>query len=119
MKNFWQPSIDNWAFKITENVDPASINNTTSFPTSYKYAPQQEQEERQINVNGVGSMSLKELKNKINEILTDLSISSKNNNISDFEKIYHTLVTDPKLTNMIKEYINNVKKGSNNENGSN
>lgn len=116
MKYLWQPKIDNW---ITENIEPASINNTSSFTTSYKYAPSEGEEEKKIAVSGIGSVTLKELKDKISEILSDLANAAKNSDIREYERIYHKLSTDPSLVNMVKECLANMKKGPSDETGSN
>jgi hypothetical protein len=114
MKFFWQPDIDLW---IKENTEPASINNTASFATSYKYAPSEGEEEKNVTITGVGSMTMKELRDKISDILSDLAAAAKDNNIKEYEKIYHRLSTDPGLINMVKECLANMKKGPSYETG--
>lgn len=116
MKFFWQPDIDLW---INENIEPASINNTSSFSTSYKYAPSEGEEEKKVTVSGLGSLTMKELRDKISDVLTDLATAAKNNDIKEYEKIYHRLSTDPSLVNMVKECLANMKKGPSDETGSN
>lgn len=101
MKNFWQPEIDGWVF---ENIN---INNTTSHTTSYSYAPNEGEED--IHITGVGKLKPKELKEKIKEKLQGLVDLIHSDNISDIERVYHSIESSPELSNLLKQYIDGVK----------
>lgn len=104
MANFWQPKIDNW---LTENIN---VNNTTSFPISYQYAPNEgEEDKHKVHVAGFGPLSLKEMRNKISEMLEELVGASKIEDHRSMEKVHHILYKTPELNNLIAKYIDVVK----------
>ena len=103
MKYYWQPDIDKY---IPEAVN---INNTTSFPISYAYAPS-EGEEHTTHITGLGKVSLKELRDKITEKLSDLLELSKSDLAADADRLHHHLVTQPDLQNLVKQYSDIIKQ---------
>jgi len=103
MSNYWQPKIDRWL----ENVN---INNTPSFPLSYQYAPAEGEEKNKAFVSGHGTLSLKEIKNRINDILNDVAHLTSSDDLESVEKINYTLFSSPDLSNLIKQYIDALRK---------
>lgn len=102
MANYWQPRIDKWL----ENVN---VNNTPSFPTSYQYAPSQDEESAKTFVTGHGKLTLKELKSKINDIINDIATLTNSNDLESIEKIQYTLFSSSDLSNLLKQYIDALR----------
>lgn len=103
MANYWQPKIDNW---ITENIN---VNNTGAFPISYQYAPNEGEEKFKIHVANYGPMSLKEMKEKVCEILEDLHNAANTDDYSGIERIHHQLYVSPEFNNLLAKFVDTVK----------
>lgn len=103
MKHYWQPDIDKY---IPESIN---VNNTTSFPISYAYAPS-EGEEHSTHVSGLGKVGLEELRNKITEKLSDLLELSKSDLASDIDQLKYHIVTNPELQSLVTQYSDKVKE---------
>jgi len=103
MANFWQPKIDRWL----ENVN---INNTSSFPTSYHYAPNEGEEKGKVYVSGHGKLTLQQLKDKISEMINDAASLIKSDNFTDIERLEQIICSSPDLNNLIKQYIEALRK---------
>ena len=112
MSFFWQPPIDNY-------IPESYAGNTEHQPQSWQYSPaisdyagvpsfSTEDEELKINIAGLGRLSVKDVQNKIVEILNDLVRAAKSENFQDIEKLEHKLCT-PELSNMVQEYSKHVK----------
>lgn len=114
MKNRWQPPIDEW---IPENFS----GNTERLTQPYQYSPPindyvgatsyapNEGEEMKISVSGFGDLSMKEAKDKILEILKDITAAAESDSISNIEKLEHKLFSSPELNNLVKEYTKHIK----------
>jgi hypothetical protein len=103
MSNYWQPKIDNW---ITENIN---VNNTTSFPISYQYAPNEGEEMFKVHVANFGPMTVKQMKEKICEILEDLHGAANGDDGEGIERIHHQLYGAPEFNNLVAKYIDTIK----------
>lgn len=103
MANYWQPKIDKWL----ENIN---VNNTPSFPISYQYSPAEGEEKNKFFITGHGKMSLKEIKNKINDIITDIAALTSSDDLESVEKIYHTLFVTSDLNNLLEQYIKTTRE---------
>lgn len=117
MKNFWQPDIDSWIPESfggnTEHVkDVHSFvppPHLTDYVGTQQYAPG-EGEEMKVDIAGFGKLSIKEVKSKISELLKGILDLVDSDKISDIEQIEHRLFKEPALHNIIKEYLDLVKK---------
>ena len=117
MKNFWQPDIDQWIPESfagnTEHIkDVHSFvppPHLTDYVGTQQYAPG-EGEEMKINVSGHGKLSIKEIKDKITSLLKNALDLIDSEKIADIEQIEHIIYNEPALHNIIKEYINGIKK---------
>lgn len=103
MSNYWQPKIDNW---ITENLN---INNTAAFPISYQYAPNEGEEKFKVHVSNYGPMSIKEMKEKICEILEDLHNAANTDDNSGIERVQHQLYGSPEFNNLVAKFVDTIK----------
>lgn len=118
----WHPEIDNWIPNTqwlpesysgnTEttrephmNVPPAHL---TDMVGTQSYAPG-EGEEMKIRVTGFGDLTVKEIKEKLVEVLDDLASAAKSDDLPDVEKIEHNLYGTPELQNLVKEYCKHIK----------
>lgn len=103
MANYWQPKIDNW---LNENLN---INNTAAFPISYQYAPNEGEEKFKVHVANFGPMSIREMKEKICEILEDLHSAASNDDHSGMERVQHQLYGAPEFNNLVAKFIDTIK----------
>lgn len=110
MKYRWQPPIDEW---IPENYS----GNTERMTQSNQYAPAitdyaaapSEGEEMKMTIAGFGDLTLAQAKDKILEILKDITLAAESQDISSIEKLEHKLFASPELNNLVKEYVKHVK----------
>ena len=108
----WAPKIDRW---IPESVN---INNTTSQPASYEFAPKitdiqtgkEEMEEQKYNITGHGKLTLKQIKEKIIQILEGMLEDAKSDELSQIERLHHGVCTSPELNNFVKQYSEHIKE---------
>jgi hypothetical protein len=54
-------------------------------------------------------MTVKQAKEKILDILKDITIAAESDNISSIEQLEHKLFSSPELNNLVKEYAKNIK----------
>ncbi|NBO98993.1 MAG: hypothetical protein EBU90_02525 [Proteobacteria bacterium] len=114
MKFGWHPKIDKW---IPESYD----GNTERITQPYEYSPPisdyagsqsyapNEGEEMKIKITGFGDMTIKQIKEKIVEILNDLVTAAESDEVADVQKIEHNLFGAPELQNLVKEYSKHIK----------
>lgn len=114
MKFGWQPPIDQW-------IPESYAGNTERMQQPYDYAPPisdyvgttsyapGEGEEMKMNITGFGHMTAKQAKEKILDILKDITIAAESDNISSIEQLEHKLFSSPELNNLVKEYVKNIK----------
>ena len=114
MKYRWQPPIDQW---IPENY----AGNTERMTQPYQYSPPvsdyvgatsyapNEGEEMKISISGFGDMTIKQAKDKLLEILKDITAAAESDEIFNIEKLEHKLFSSPELSNLVKEYVKNIK----------
>jgi len=110
----WQPPIDRW-------IPESYAGNTERMSQSYDYAPSiddyagtqayapGESEEMKMNIAGFGHMTVKQAKEKILDILKDITIAAESDNISSIEQLEHKLFSSPELNNLVKEYAKHIK----------
>jgi hypothetical protein len=102
MANYWQPKIDKW-------LETVNINNTPGFPTSYQYAPAEGEEQGKVFVTGHGKLTLRVLKNKINDIINDVAALASSEDLESVEKLHHSLFSSSDLENLLKQYIEAIR----------
>jgi hypothetical protein len=117
MKHRWQPRIDQW-------IPESFAGNTERVPDTQKFVPPPhlndyvgtqsyapgEGEEMKVNISGFGKLSIKEIKNKIHDLLKGVLDLVDSDKVSDIEQLEHRLFKAPELQNIVKEYIANIKK---------
>lgn len=115
MSFFWKPKIDEWIPESyagsTQEVSEPHLNvpppHLTDYVGTQNYSS--ESEEMKVSVAGYGKLTMKELKDKIVEILDDIASSLKNEQDPNVDTLEHKLFRSPDLENLVKQYAKHVK----------
>jgi len=121
MRNFWQPSIDNWILKENDANNSAVDNNSkfsgdfmaggSNFPLPVKSEEEEEFDKLKQSYKGITTFS--RLKDQINQILEDIYNLSKvdkdNKGVNPYENIIQ-MMDNPDLKSMLEIASNEIKE---------